>query len=109
MNTDIFVLGANDDEEGYQYIPGKVHADMMEAIIGIFYLKNKRLNDCQTLLYAFGILRRPSLHVEFANNDPYLYELPLCYSELEERLQYSFKHKGLLIQALTHPTFLEYI
>jgi hypothetical protein len=79
---------------------------MMEAIIGIFYLKNKRLNDCQTLLYAFGILRRPSLLIDFAYNDPYHYDLPNCYAELEEKLQYSFKHKGLLMQALTHPTFL---
>jgi dsRNA-specific ribonuclease len=107
--TDIFVLGENDDDEGYQYIPGKVHADMMEAIIGIFYLKNKRLNDCQTLLYAFGILRRPTLLIDFAGSDPIAYDLPQCYTDLEQRLSYSFRHKGLLVQALTHPSFLEYI
>ncbi len=105
-NTNIQVLGVNDDEEGYQYIPGKVHADMMEAIIGVFYLKNKRLNDCQALLYAFGILRRPSLYIDFTSNHIYHYDIPSCYTELEEKLQYSFRHKGLLIQALTHPTFL---
>lgn len=31
------------EAEGYQYIPGKVHADVIEALIGIFYLKNKNL------------------------------------------------------------------
>jgi dsRNA-specific ribonuclease len=82
-NTDIFVLGENDDDEGYQYIPGKVHADMMEAMIGIFYLKNKRLNDCQTLLYAFGILHRPTLLIDFTYNDPTQYDLPQCYVDLE--------------------------
>lgn len=108
-NTDIDILGVNDDEEGYQYIPGKVHADMMESIIGIFYLKNKRLNDCQTLLYAFGILRKPSLLIEFTENSALQQDLPQPYLELETRLSYRFKHKGLLIQALTHPSFLGYI
>lgn len=82
-NTDINILGVNDDDDGYQYIPGKVHADMMEAIIGIFYLKNKRLNDCQTLLYAFGILRKPSLLIEFTFNDAFQPDLPQPYVELE--------------------------
>lgn len=108
-NTNIDILGVNDDDDGYQYIPGKVHADMMESIIGIFYLKNKKLNDCQTLLYAFGILKKPSLLIEFTNNDAVQQDLPQHYVELEQRLKYSFKHKGLLIQALTHPSFLEYI
>jgi 23S rRNA maturation mini-RNase III len=63
-NTDIFILGPNDNEEGYQYIPGKVHADALEALIGIFYLKNKNLHDCQTLLYAFGILNKPNIFVK---------------------------------------------
>ena len=54
-----------DEATGYQYIPGKVHADVMEALIGIFYLKNKNLNDCQTLLYAFGILHQPTLYIKF--------------------------------------------
>lgn len=57
------MLGVNEGNEGYQYIPGKVHADVMEALIGIFYLNNKSLNDCQTLLYAFGILNKPTLYL----------------------------------------------
>jgi dsRNA-specific ribonuclease len=68
-NTEINVLGENDDDDGYQYIPGKVHADMMEALIGIFYLKNKKLNDCQTMLYAFGILKKSTLLIDFNYND----------------------------------------
>jgi dsRNA-specific ribonuclease len=75
-NTDINILGVNDDDEGYQYVPGKVHADMMEALIGIFYLKNKRLSDCQTLMYAFGILKKPTLHIEFNYHDSNSYDLP---------------------------------
>lgn len=37
----------------------------MEALIGIFYLKNKNLDDCQTLLYSFGILNKPNLFIDF--------------------------------------------
>lgn len=82
---------------------------MMESLIGAFYLKNKRLCDCQTLLYAFQILKKPTLKIDFLNNDLKDIELPGYLIELEQRLRYNFRHKGLLIQALTHPSFLEYI
>lgn len=75
-NTDIRILGVEDDEEGYQYIPGKIHADVMEALIGIFYLKNKNLDDCQTLLYSFGILNQPSLFINFDTSQEKGYPLP---------------------------------
>jgi len=81
-NTDILLLGPYDNEEGYQYIPGKVHADVMEAIIGIFYLKSKNLNDCQTLLYAFGILSKPDLHIDFQLFRDESYILPQIYADL---------------------------
>jgi hypothetical protein len=33
--------------EGYQYIPGKAHADVAEALIGAFYYTSRNLSDCQ--------------------------------------------------------------
>ena len=51
--------------EGFQYIPGKVHADVIEALIGAFYLHNRNLEDCQSLLYAFDILKKPNLTIKF--------------------------------------------
>lgn len=86
-------MGAEDDDYGYQYIPGKVHADVMEALIGIFYLKNKNLDDCQTLLYSFGILNQPSLLINFDNTFDKGYSLPAYLSNVEAKLQYEFKHK----------------
>jgi hypothetical protein len=74
--TNIDVLGAEDDDYGYQYIPGKIHADVMEALIGIFYLKNKNLDDCQTLLYSFGILNQPNLYMRFDTSKEKFYSLP---------------------------------
>lgn len=63
--TEINILGSNDEDDGYQYIPGKVHADVMESLIGVFYLKNKNLNDCQSLLYCFDILKMPTIDINF--------------------------------------------
>lgn len=74
-------MGRNDDDFGYQYIPGKVHADLMEALIGIFYLKNKNLSDCQTLLYTFGVLNKPNLHISF-NYNHFDYQIPKIFRKL---------------------------
>lgn len=31
------------EHEGFQYIPGKVHADVVEALIGAFYFSSRKL------------------------------------------------------------------
>ena len=81
----------------------------MEALIGIFYLKNKNLNDCQTLLYAFGVLNHPTLQINFNHLKEANYTLPPPLVSIENKLRYSFKHKELLVQAMTHPSFLSCI
>ncbi len=54
----------------------------MEALIGIFYLKNKNLSDCQTLLYAFGILNQPNLEITFNTTKEKAYTLPNRFVDL---------------------------
>lgn len=51
--------------KGFRYIPGKVHADMVEALIGVFYLRDSQLEDCQALLYCLDILKKPNLTTKF--------------------------------------------
>ena len=50
--------------KGYKYIPGKAHADVVEALIGIVYLKSRNLEDCQALLYSMDILKQPNLKIQ---------------------------------------------
>jgi dsRNA-specific ribonuclease len=57
--TQIRVYDENCEIEGYNYIPGKVHADIVEALIGAFYLHSQDLNDCQLFLYCLDILKKP--------------------------------------------------
>jgi hypothetical protein len=42
----------NSEIEGFYYIPGKMHADIIEALIGAFYVYSRDLNDCQLFLYV---------------------------------------------------------
>jgi hypothetical protein len=37
-------MNASGANEGYFYIPGKTHADVVEALVGVYYIKlRKRL------------------------------------------------------------------
>ena len=71
------------ESEGYQYIAGKVHADVVEALIGAFYYAERKLEDCQELLYALDVLRTPSLQIDLNLAKAQKYDnLPGCYQQL---------------------------
>ena len=53
-----------------------------------------------------NVLKSPSLQIDLSFKNAVNYDnLPGCYEELEKNIGYTFKQKGLLIQALTHQTF----
>ena len=92
--------------EGFKYIPGKVHADVVEALIGAVYLRDNSLLDCQALLYSLNVLKKPNLDIIIENmGENSDSNFPKIFEDFEHRIQYSFKLKGLLIQALTHSSF----
>lgn len=73
----------NTELEGFHYIPGKVHADVIEGLIGALYLETKDLNDCQKLLYHLDVLRQPNLKIDFDESKISFegYDLPKVYSD----------------------------
>ena len=54
-----------------------MHADVIEALIGIFFLKNKSISDCQTFLYAIGVLCKPTIDIDFKYENSKDYQLPV--------------------------------
>ncbi len=57
-------------------------------------------------MYALGVLQTPSLNIDISYiNNHQNDSIPECYIELENKIGYIFNNKGLLLQALTHPTF----
>ena len=52
------------------------------------------------------VLKKPNLKVRFSyGNISDTGYIPKIYEQFEERIQYNFKNKGLLLQAFTHSTF----
>lgn len=105
--TNFKLHNSNSEIEGFNYIPGKVHADIVEGLIGAFYLHSKELNDSQLLLYFLDILKKPQIKInyDYSRLSSKTRQLPKLYSDFEARINYTFKNKGLLVQALTHSSF----
>lgn len=58
----------NDDQNqmptNFQQLNNKQLADVIESLIGVFYLIDKDLNDCQKLLFMLKVVQNYSLDVE---------------------------------------------
>lgn len=102
---------------GVQTVSDKALADALEALTGV-YLKAYGLYGATTLLNSLGVLpaKKASPHILFEKppESPLLQEsLPFqCLDfhlgdtdELEDTLNYKFKDRGFLLQALTHPSW----
>lgn len=65
-DTGIKIMDEKGAHEGYFYVPGKYHADIIEALVGVYYMQaHRRLDDCQFLLYSLGVLEYPSLRFDY--------------------------------------------
>ncbi|XP_046998793.1 endoribonuclease Dicer-like isoform X1 [Schistocerca americana] len=108
-NSELFI--------GVQTVSDKALADALEALTGV-YLKAYGLSGAIALLNSLGVLpaKKASPHILFERppERPLLQEsLPHQYldfhlgdtEELEETLNYRFKDRGFLLQALTHPSW----
>lgn len=102
-DTGIKIMNEAGASEGYFYIPGKTHADVVEALVGVYYIKLKRkLEECQFLLYSLDVLAYPTLKFDFTFED--ITPKPF-FAAIESRLQHKFKNKNILYQAFTHESF----
>lgn len=65
-DTGIKLMDERGALDGYFYIPGKYHADVIEALVGIYYMQsNRSLDNCQFLLYSLDVLRYPSIQFNY--------------------------------------------
>lgn len=79
----------------------------------LFCLKQCGIECGFTILHGLGIIPKefidvykpnPNINYDLYNNINFSHILP-GYEILERRIDYSFKQKHLLVQALTHPTY----
>ncbi|OQU81937.1 hypothetical protein SORBI_3006G142775 [Sorghum bicolor] len=94
--------------KSHHWLHRKTIADVVESLLGAF------LVECG-FKAAFAFLRWIGIKVDFENSALYRVldasstNLSLMnymnISELEELIGYTFKHKGLLLQAFVHPSF----
>lgn len=82
-----------ENKMGEEIIPDKKLADLIEALIGVYYLWYHDINACTGLMHAIGIMEYPILRVQmiaeiFPNNPLVNY-----FRELEDKIGYEFKNK----------------
>lgn len=49
---------------GFRYIPEKVHADVIEALNGVFMKHYEKIEACQHFLHCIGLLEYPTLELQ---------------------------------------------
>ena len=96
----------------HQYLLEKTIADVVEALIGAFLVDSG-------FRAAIGFLEWIGMRVDFdvssvgriclesSKNLPAGKDID--WSEVEKRLGYTFRHKGLLVQAFTHPSYYKHL
>lgn len=82
---------------GDETIPDKKLADLVEALIGVYYSWYREINCCTGLMHAMGILEYPVMRVEMINE--IFVDNPLIknFRELEHYIGYEFRNKELLV------------
>lgn len=96
-------------EQATRIVSTKTLADVVEAIIGVSYLDGglPKALDC---IHLFVPESRPRSFAEvrtilFDAAEPKNMTLPVDLAPLEGLLNYSFREKSLLVEAVTHPSY----
>ena len=65
-SSQLLKINSASEQEGFCYIPFKQHADVLEALIGVYYLNNSgyNLDECQFFLYSMKVLKFPTLMLD---------------------------------------------
>lgn len=100
---------AEHGEEGTRILSTKTLADVVEAIIGISYLDGglPKALDCIRLLVSESQAESLSgvRDTLLSAAEPKNMALPADLRPLEELIEYSFREKALLVEAVTHPSY----
>ncbi|CAK88583.1 unnamed protein product (macronuclear) [Paramecium tetraurelia] len=95
--------------KNYQPIPEKVHSDVVEALNGAFLIQyDEDINACQFFLHRIGVLKYPLAQVKLKNSTTLQAKglLQKNLNSLENIIGYKFNDQSILIQAITHQSFL---
>lgn len=88
----------------------KTLADVLEAIIGVSYLDGglEKALQCISLFLGEGQFQdfQTTRDVLFEAVEPRNMVLPAIYEPLEATIGYEFRNKALLVEAITHPSYI---
>ena len=98
-----------DIPDHYKYIPEKVHADVVESIIGSCFAQHRSLDACQLILHSMGILNQPSIKLQYIDSDvPRISSDSLLWNNfeiVEKIIGYKFQNPNFILQAFSHLSF----
>lgn len=104
------LLEACDLGEQKRVMSTKTLADVVEAVIGISYLDGglEKARQCMTLFIGEGQFKdfQTARNVLLEAAEPKNMVLPAIYEPLEESIGYVFREKALLVEAITHPSYV---
>lgn len=88
----------------------KTLADVVEAVIGVSYIDGglDKARQCMSLFLGEGLGKdiQTTRDVLFEAVEPKKMPLPAMYTPLEESIGYVFEEKALLVEAMTHPSYV---
>lgn len=88
----------------------KTLADVVESIIGVSYIDGglEKARQCMSLFLGEGQFQncQTNRDVLFGAAQPKNMVLPAIYEPLEESIGYVFQEKALLVEAMTHPSYV---
>lgn len=104
------LLEARGQGEQKRVMSTKTLADVVEAVIGVSYVDGglEKARQCMSLFLGEGQFK----DFQFARNvlleaaEPKNMALPAIYEPLEESIGYVFREKALLVEAITHPSYV---
>lgn len=104
------LLDAPEQGEQKRVMSSKTLADVVESVIGVSYIDgglDKALH-CMSLFLGECQFKdfQTTRHSLFEAVDPKNMALPEVYKPLEESIGYVFQEKALLVEAMTHPSYV---
>lgn len=97
-------------EEQKRVMSTKTLADVVESVIGVSYIDGglEKARQCISLFLGEGQFQdfQTTRNVLFEAAEPKNMALPAIYEPLEEAVGYVFREKALLIEAITHPSYV---
>lgn len=104
------LLEAPDQAEQKRVMSSKTLADVVESIIGVSYIDGglDKARQCISLFLGEGQFRdlQTTRDVLLGAVEPKNMPLPAIYEPLEESIGYVFQEKALLVEAMTHPSYV---